>query len=127
MRLEEVLKYRRKGYDIKRLGWDAVWQERWLSSCDIDADDWEVVRKRVSWPEAWEALQQGKVVAINDPNTTAKRIRLASKEEAQSDALECAIYCWYNPVGKEWGWYLYGTTIPMRWLSRNDFEIVEDE
>lgn len=125
MKLEEALKYRRKGHDIKRPGWRYPLNtvSNWIKVEDIDAEDWEVVRKKVAWPEAWEALKQGKVVTINDPNASIKRIRKTAEWETRAFAIDC----WCMDHKGDWGWSLFGTSMPLRWLSRTDFEIVEDE
>ena len=107
MRLEDALKYRRKGYDIKRLGWQYPLNSisNWVKVEDIDADDWGVVRKKVAWPEAWEALQQGKKIGV------CKAVyKLLNGTKIISLTSGCEL-----------------SSVPLWWLSQTDFEIVEDE
>lgn len=128
MRLEEALKFYREGRSIRRRSWQQdkkafeLYGVPYVTRLDIEADDWEVVRKKVSWPEAWEALQKGEhIIAMrhdwqHQDGTFVEW--LLFRELSGGFMLK---YLWGNH------WRNYGDMIPIKWLDRTDFEIVEDE
>ena len=122
MKLDEALQHRWAGKEIRRRGWlnGSFICSKWLagkfSSEDFDADDWEVVTKRVGFREAWDHMKLGNKV-IKD----GKIYRI------DSTIIRDAIVTWKHAGGDlSAGWYRLSGGVPIDWIDATDFELVED-
>lgn len=92
-----------------------IWeQEEWRDGPKMDVTTqkcWRVHKELVSWPAAWEALKAGKKIKDLVTGHTYRFVCYYGEK----------IAAYYNDSDPAYYW----TNIPLSWLDREDFEVVE--